>query len=158
MLADKLLINALSISLWIHGTLPSVLMGLWLMRDVLLMVATHRYVAQNTAPGMAVMDPVTVPLKVTPTTISKVNTALQFVTLTVGIVCIVPLEVAATDAVPVLSPWNDWIAVRLYTSETILPTLCWITGTTTILSVFSYWGHSAFAAAVSNKTLPPTTK
>jgi phosphatidylglycerophosphate synthase len=156
--ADKLLINALSISLWIQGTIPGVLMALWLMRDVFLMVATHRYVAQNTAPGMAVMDPVTVPLKVTPTTISKVNTALQFVTLTVGIVGMVPHEMAATDVVPILLSYNDWIMVQLCMTETILPALCWTTGTTTVLSCFSYWGHSAFAAAASSKILPRTTK
>jgi hypothetical protein len=77
------------------------------------MIATHQYVAQNTSPGMAVMDPVTVPIQVIPTTLSKINTALQFITLVVGIVA-VPLpatvlavattsEAAATMATTVTS-------------------------------------------------------
>ena len=92
--ADKLFINALSISLWVNGTLPTTLVGLWLIRDIILMIATHQYVAQNTSPGMAVMDPVTVPIRVIPTTLSKINTGLQFITLVVGIVA-VPLPVTA---------------------------------------------------------------
>jgi hypothetical protein len=57
------------------------------------MIATHQYVAQNTRPGMTVMDPVTVPIQVIPTTLSKINTGLQFITLVVGIV-VVPLPIS----------------------------------------------------------------
>lgn len=63
------------------------------------MIATHQYVAQNTSPGMAVMDPVTVPIQVIPTTLSKINTALQFITLVVGIVAVpLPVTVLAVTA------------------------------------------------------------
>jgi phosphatidylglycerophosphate synthase len=101
-IADKLFINALSISLWAIGTLPTALVGLWLIRDMILMIATHQYVAQNTSPGMAVMDPVTVPIQVIPTTLSKINTGLQFITLVIGIVAVplpdTVLVVAATTS------------------------------------------------------------
>ena len=81
-----------------NGTLPSALVGLWLIRDIVLMIATHQYVAQNTSPGRTVMDPVTVPIQVIPTTLSKINTGLQFMTLVVGIVA-VPLPPVTVLAV-----------------------------------------------------------
>jgi phosphatidylglycerophosphate synthase len=157
------LINALSISLWVNGTIPSALVALWLIRDVLLMVATHRFVAQNTTPGMAVMDPVTVPIQVTPTTISKFNTALQFITLTVGVVAISPSESASVVAdtanaastifcAPTTDHWNDALILRIFITDTVFPALCWMTGITTVVSFFSYWGHSAFVTATTVKT------
>jgi phosphatidylglycerophosphate synthase len=153
-IADKLLINALSISLWVNGTIPSALVGLWLFRDVTLMVATYRYVAQNTAPGMSVWDPVTVSIQVTPTTISKLNTGLQFVTLAAGIVAVVPPSaiVAVSDLPMTTDIWVDVSTFRIYVTHAILPALCWTTGATTILSSFSYWGHSAFVAATARTT------
>jgi len=120
-LADKILINVLSVSLWYTEMLPTPLVGLWLFKDVTLMTATYMYVANNTEKGMDVTDPLTVPLKVNPTTTSKINTALQFATLSTAIVC------------PLYSPVND-----------LLTGLCWVTGGTTIASAFSYVGYSAF--------------
>jgi hypothetical protein len=147
----------------VHGTLPTALVGLWLVRDVVLMIATHQYVAENTNPGMSVMDPVTVPIQVIPTTLSKINTTFQFITLVAGIISIEPMidshftliDETTTDAVltgthtaaDTISNWYklDWLLVhRMYISDTILPTLCWITGATTIGSSLSYYGHSAF--------------
>ena len=69
--ADKILINVLSVSLWYTGTLPTPLVGLWLVRDVVLMTATYRYVRAHTAAGLSVLDPLTTPLQVNPTTISS---------------------------------------------------------------------------------------
>jgi len=144
-LADKILINVLSVSLWYTGTLPTPLVALWFVKDAVLMTATYQYVAQQTstarqqrakeqqqqqqqfsqtedadADDYYVADPLTVPLKVNPTWTSKINTALQFVTLSVGIVHpLVPLPEALTI-------------------------LCWTTGGTTLASALSYVGYSAF--------------
>ena len=187
--ADKLFINALSISLWVNGTLPTALVGLWLIRDVTLMIATHQYVTQNTSPGMAVMDPVTVPIQVIPTTLSKINTGFQFITLVVGIVAIPPPTVltvavsAATDTSALTTivtstietlgetfstnldddchsntsttNWDSmFLKQRMYITDNILPSLCWITGTTTVGSSLSYYGHSAF---ISTTNINPNT-
>lgn len=88
---------------------------------------------------MAVWDPITTPLQVNPTTISKVNTALQFATLAVGI------------AHPVLVSSNNesaFFLVQLLAAEPVLPALCWLTGATTLASLGSYIGHSAFSEVV----------
>ena len=164
-LADKILINVLSLSLWYTGTLPTPLVAVWLLKDAVLMTATYRYVAQQTSTARQqqqrvqesqessppqepppsppesrptndtnpddyyVVDPLTVPLKVNPTLTSKINTALQFVTLSVGIVHpLVPLPEALT-------------------------LLCWTTGATTLASAFSYVGYSAFTD--SGNPVPP---
>jgi cardiolipin synthase len=120
-LADKILINVLSLSLWYNGALPTVLVGLWLAKDVGLTVGAYSYVARNTLQGKPVMDPLTTPLKVNPTVMSKVNTGLQFATLSLGI----------------LLPIHPGV-------ESGLVSLCWLTGLTTIASGFSYLGYSAF--------------
>lgn len=121
-LADKVIINVLSASLWYNGTLPAPLAALWLAKDAALTLGAYLYVARNTASGRTVMDPWTTPLKVNPTATSKVNTALQFGTLSLAI--LVPMH-------PEL--------------ETALATLCWGTGLTTVASGFSYLGYSAFS-------------
>jgi cardiolipin synthase len=127
-LADKILINVLSVSLWWNGTLPTPLVALWMVRDVALTAGAYLYVARNTASGMTVTDPLTTPLKINPTVTSKINTAFQFATLSVGI--LYPLY-------PVLSDG--------------LTALCWITGATTCASGFSYLGYSAFSKSGNEK-------
>jgi len=148
--ADKILINVLSVSLWITGTLPTALMGLWLVRDVALMTATYRYVQSHTQAGKAVMDPLTTPLQVNPTTISKVNTALQFVTLAVGIVHPAVMELSAAAA----TDSSSTNAVVEFLAGPALPALCWTTGATTIGSFASYafTNHAAFTEVVRNQT------
>jgi cardiolipin synthase (CMP-forming) len=123
-LADKVIINVLSVSLCYTGTLPTPLVALWLARDTALTVGTYLYVAMNTSSGKAVMDPWTTPLKVNPTVTSKVNTALQFATLSLAI----------------LAPLYPGL-------EGALTTLCWGTGLTTVASGISYLGYSAFSAS-----------
>jgi cardiolipin synthase len=84
-LADKILINVLSISLWYSDILPTPLIVLWFGRDVALMGATYLLVKSETkSDGRFVVDPVNTPLKVEPTNISKINTVFQFLTLGVG--------------------------------------------------------------------------
>lgn len=86
-LADKILINVLSISLWYADILPTPLIVLWFGRDVALMGATYLLVRSETkSDGRFVVDPVNTPLKVEPTNISKVNTVFQFLTLGVGMI------------------------------------------------------------------------
>ena len=184
-LADKLFINVISISLWVNGTLPTTLVGLWLIRDIVLMIATHHYVAQHTRAGMAVMDPVTVPIQVIPTTLSKINTALQFITLVVAIVATPPMVAVATDTAAAVTTMMTTSTVetlttemgsttqydrashihhddmllrqRQYITDHILSPLCWVTGATTIASSLSYYGHSAFIATANTSTAPNAT-
>lgn len=118
-LADKVLINTVSLSLGWSGVLPAPLVTLWMTKDVTLMVGTYLYVRQQKQDKSIwqVMDPGTVPLQVHPTWTSKLNTGLQFATL----------------------------ATALYAGPCpAITTLSWITGTTTVLSVASYLDYGAF--------------
>jgi cardiolipin synthase len=128
-LADKLLINVLSASLWYSGTLATPLVVLWLIKDVGLMTATYMHVSAQTKEGKSVVDPLTTPLKLEPTVTSKINTGLQFLTLSVGI----------------LHP--------IYQMEGALISLSWITGGTTVASCLSYYDYSAFRES-GNKSDP----
>lgn len=121
-MADKVLINTVACSLGVTGVLAAPLVTLWLAKDVALMTATYWHVRAATRPRARsvwqVIDPVTVPLRVIPTPMSKLNTGLQFVTL----------------------------ATALYAAgpSVALTTLSWVTGTTTVASVLSYSDYSAF--------------
>ena len=85
-MADKIFINVLAVSLCYTGILPTPLVGLWLGRDVLLVVGAARHVRSHSKNSAMAYDPVVTPLKVNPTNLSKANTAFQFITLGVGIV------------------------------------------------------------------------
>ena len=117
--ADKILINTVACSLGWTAVLPWPLVTLWMAKDVTLMTATYYHVKAQIPDARSVaqvIDPVTVPLQVHPTMTGKVNTALQFATLGVA------LYQGPGDALTALS---------------------WITGTTTVLSVASYWDYGA---------------
>ncbi|KAL7556852.1 hypothetical protein ACA910_016324 [Epithemia clementina (nom. ined.)] len=43
-LADKVIINGLSIAIWYSGTLPTPIVAVWLVKDIALMVATYEHV------------------------------------------------------------------------------------------------------------------
>lgn len=85
-LADKLLINVMALSLCYADILPVPLIMLWAARDVTLVVGTYIVVSGRTKRGDFVIDPSTTPLQVSATNISKLNTALQFLTLAIGVV------------------------------------------------------------------------
>ena len=85
-MADKIFINALSASLWYSGILPGPLVGLWLARDVALIVGAASFVRSQSQDNNHAFDPTVTPLRVNPTNMSKVNTGLQFVTLGAGII------------------------------------------------------------------------
>jgi cardiolipin synthase len=93
-LADKALVNSLATSLCFVGILPVPLVGVWLLKDTILISCTLFVVAKNQREdslankASSFWYPAS-PLKVEPTTISKVNTVLQFGTL--GIAMVHPL-------------------------------------------------------------------
>ena len=140
MLADKILINILSLSLWITSTLPTPLVLLWVMRDVALMTGTYLFVQDNTATGQNVLDPSTTPLQINPTNISKMNTALQFATLSMGICILDPITRSS-----LLSATHNISVDHLFSG------LCWLTGGTTVMSGISYFQYSAFTEVFRKK-------
>jgi cardiolipin synthase len=86
-LADKILINTLGISLWYSGILPMPLIVVWAAKDVILLSGTAWHVYQNhQSINFFSTSVAQKPLKVTPSTMAKVNTVLQFATLGVAIV------------------------------------------------------------------------
>jgi phosphatidylglycerophosphate synthase len=115
-------------SLWWKDTLPAELVIIWMARDLILMTSTYFLVKRKTAVGSIVMDPVTTPLKVNPTTLSKWNTAFQFITLLIGI-----------GAEP--------ISTILPNVDVTLTYFCWLTGCTTLGSGISYLHYSAFSGS-----------
>ena len=84
-MADKILINALAVSLCLDTMLPPSLVALWVLKDVGLIVTCYRAVSNQTTDGAAIMDPLRTQLKVTPTIISKINTFLQFTTVSLAL-------------------------------------------------------------------------
>lgn len=85
-LADKLVINLLSVSLWYTEILPTPLVALWFAKDFCIVLIGAAYLRSQSKDSATAFDPVTNPVKVLPTQTSKINTALQFITLGVGIV------------------------------------------------------------------------
>lgn len=85
-LADKALINVVALSLWYVEILPAPLVALWALKDLGLCIGTYNYVARVTDKETFVTNPATTPLKVSATQISKFNTGLQFITLSVALV------------------------------------------------------------------------
>ena len=84
--ADKIMINGLALSLGYVEILPAPLVMLWLARDVGLSVGTYWLVKSTKKEGEYTIDPGMTALKVEPSTISKVNTGLQFLTLGAGLI------------------------------------------------------------------------
>ncbi|CAJ1965553.1 unnamed protein product [Cylindrotheca closterium] len=120
-MADKIMVNSLAISLWYTTVLPTPLITVWAMKDIGLMSGTAWMLYKNyNSVNIFTTSLASKPLEVHPSKIGKLNTALQFATLGVGII----------------SPISAF-------SPTILNTLCWTTAATTVGSVISYAGHSA---------------
>jgi len=115
-IADKLTITVLSVSLCYKELLPFELVVLWFVRDTLLIGFTASYLLRNNNKDSIVQTE--------PTGISKVNTALQFLTIA--------------------SAMTQSIFIYQY-SDIILTTLCWTTAGTTIASGYSYLGYTAFS-------------
>jgi len=129
--ADKVFISALSMTLWYTETLPGMLVGLWIARDVGIVFGVYYMVKQETLKkidkgstnNVAVMDPQNTPLKVEASLLSKINTTLQIGLIALGIAGEVP-------------------AVNI--DKDLMTSLCWVTAGTTVGSTIGYFGGSAF--------------
>ena len=144
-IADKVFISTMSLTLWYTGTLPGLLVGLWIARDIGIVAGVYYTVKQETLKRMstggnannnvAVMDPQNTPLKVQASLISKLNTTLQIGLIALGIAGEVP-------AVGDLPGYAD-----------LMTALCWITVGTTITSTVGYLtpAGSAFRKSGNNK-------
>lgn len=137
-LADKFLISVMSLTLCHTGVLPEMLVGLWVARDVGILMAVYWLVRRETmrkhsnqgqdgcgngdSNNIAVMDPQNTPLKVEASFLSKVNTTLQIGLISLGIAG----EVPYIDIPPEL-----------------MNSLIWITAGTTIGSSLGYLDGSA---------------
>ena len=166
-MADKIIINMLACSLWYTAVLPTPLVGLWLGRDVLLIVGTATYVRSQSTNNATAFDPTVTPLQVRPTMVGKVNTVLQFVTLGVGIVY--PLYATSIPAEAFTGLWYVSFIVCILCSVVgpyILQTMTdtrlafllflycsYLTGATTIASGFSYIDLSAFTDSGNEKNI-----
>ena len=138
-LADKILINSIAFSLSYVDILPMWSSVLWLGRDVLLVGMSYRFAslaAQGT--GHAVADPERTPLKISPSTISKVNTVFQFGTLGAG------LGLAAVGDVGLS------LNIGL-TTLNVIDGLAFITGGTTVWSGLSYIGGKSMIKSGNSK-------
>lgn len=137
--ADKFLISAMSLTLCYTGSLPGMLVGLWIARDVGIVGSVYWLVRRETirkrgsnknkdgndndSINIAVMDPQNTPFKVEASFLSKVNTTLQIGLIALGIAG----EVPSIDIPPEL-----------------MTSLIWITAGTTIGSSLGYLDLSAF--------------
>lgn len=132
-IADKWTIAVLSTSLAYKGVLPIPLVGLWLLRDSLLIGYTYSYMKHQTTQ----LQRTTV---VEPTNISKINTSLQFLAIACAMMT------------------HNSVLVTLPSDDIILPTLYWTTALTTALSGYSYLGYTAFTPMTPTATTNSMTK
>ena len=132
--ADKFFISIMSLTMWYTGSLPGLLVGLWVARDVGIVGSVYWLVkretvrkreskdSDTTSNQIAVMDPVNTPLKVQASFLSKVNTTLQ-----IGLIALcIAGEVPAVD-IP----------------HELMTPMIWITAGTTIGSSLGYLDGSA---------------
>lgn len=128
--ADKFFISILSCTLCYTGTLPGMLVGLWVVRDVGMFGSAYWMVRQetlrnnqnNSDSSMAVMDPLNTPLKVQASLMSKANTTLQIGLIALGIAGNVP---------------------TVHIPPELMTSLIWVTAGTTIVSTLGYLDGSA---------------
>ncbi len=134
--ADKFFISIMSLTLWYTGSLPGMLVGLWIARDVGIVGSVYWLVKRETVrkqnrrnedghvsdSNIAVMDPKNTPLKVQASFSSKVNTTFQIGLIALGIAG----EVPSLDIPPEL-----------------MTSLIWVTAGTTIISSVGYLDGTA---------------
>ncbi|XP_029543827.2 cardiolipin synthase (CMP-forming) [Oncorhynchus nerka] len=132
-LADKILISVLYISLTYAQLIPAPLTALVIARDLGLIAAVF-YVRYKTVPPPVTLskffNPCYTTAQLKPTTLSKVNTAIQL------------FLVAASLASPVFH----------YTDSPLLQALWYITAVTTTVSGYSYYHYGMKTVAVLNST------
>jgi cardiolipin synthase len=129
--ADKFFISILSCTLCYTGTLPGMLVGLWVIRDVGMFGSAYWMVRRETlrnqnnsdsVSNIAIMDPLNTPLKVQASLMSKVNTTLQIGLIALGIAGDVP---------------------AIHIPPELMTSLIWVTAGTTIVSTLGYLDGSA---------------
>jgi cardiolipin synthase len=129
--ADKFFISILSCTLCYTGTLPGMLVGLWVIRDVGMFGSSYWMVRKETLrnnqnnsdnSNIAIMDPLNTPLKVHASFMSKVNTTLQIGLIALGIAGDVP---------------------SIHIPPELMTSLIWVTAGTTIVSTLGYLDGSA---------------
>ena len=142
-LADKAFVNTLGIGLWYTGVLPTPLILLWATKDVMLLSGTAWILYQKHGSVSILTNSVSQePLTVTPSTIAKINTTLQFATLVVGLLSpVVGVEVIPTAMDMTSSPHLVLLTPPMLV-EHLLEGLIWTTGCTTIGTVLWYGTRS----------------
>ncbi|KAL0969005.1 hypothetical protein UPYG_G00221470 [Umbra pygmaea] len=132
-LADKILISVLYVSLTYAQLIPAPLTVLVIARDIGLIAAVF-YVRYKTVPLPVTLskffNPCYTTAQLKPTTLSKVNTAIQL------------FLVAASLASPVFH----------YTDSLLLQALWYVTAVTTTVSGYSYYHYGMKTVAVLNST------
>ncbi|CBJ31328.1 CDP-alcohol phosphatidyltransferase [Ectocarpus siliculosus] len=84
-LADKVMVTTVALALGQQGIVPTALVALMVGRDALLIAGSIAYRFKTRREGDAFFDLDSLDYKVTPSTLSKVNTVLQFGTLWLGL-------------------------------------------------------------------------
>ncbi|CAM9286138.1 unnamed protein product [Ectocarpus fasciculatus] len=84
-LADKVMVTTVALALGQQGIVPTALVALMVGRDALLIGGVIAYRFKTRREGDAFFDLDSIDYKVTPSTLSKVNTVLQFGTLWLGL-------------------------------------------------------------------------
>jgi len=136
-LADKIFISMTSLALCYVGSLPGMLVGLWITRDVGNIIGSYLYLKEtirkyrirnpvdnkkHDGNGIALLDLQHTPLKIQASFMSKVNTTLQISLIALGIAGEVPSIVVSPE---------------------LMTSLIWITAGTTIFSSLGYLDGSA---------------
>mmetsp|Transcript_134776 Transcript_134776/g.200559 ORF Transcript_134776/g.200559 Transcript_134776/m.200559 type:complete len:263 (-) Transcript_134776:229-1017(-) len=122
-IADKVMVNALGISLWYSGVLPTPLVALWATKDILLLSGTAYNVYQrHRSVNIFATSSMSKTYVVKPTLLGKASTLVQFSTLAVGI------------STPVVG-----------LAPVIFENLCWLSGGLTIASTISYASQKGMA-------------
>ena len=141
-LADKLFINAIAVSMGYAGIIPLFCTGMWMGRDILL-VGMSYYIAKGASAGRShnLVDPSRTPLKVVPSTVSKVNTILQFGTIWMGLGMAAGLDGGIMGEVVTLGNMN----------LTPMDALCYATCGTTVWSGVGYMNGKAMTIRKNEK-------
>ncbi|CAM9097202.1 unnamed protein product [Pylaiella littoralis] len=84
-LADKVMVTTVALALGQEGIIPAALVAVMVGRDALLIAGSLAYRYKTRQAGDAFFDLDSIDYKVTPSTLSKVNTVLQFGTLWLGL-------------------------------------------------------------------------
>jgi cardiolipin synthase len=131
--ADKFFINSLAVSLWYSEILPGPLVFLWASKDFILLGGMGWYLYREQRTINIFSNSIhTKPLTVTPSTLGKANTGLQFATLAIGILA------------PVVPPE--------FLQPVVLQSLCWVTGASSIITTLSYAAGGQGFKYTSKKT------